>query len=47
VYKHAGKVDQALMAEEVRYAEEVKPQTEAKPAAEVKRPVLDPLAKGS
>jgi hypothetical protein len=40
-------VDQALMAEEVRYAEEVKPQTEAKPAAEVKRPVLDPLAKGS
>jgi CDP-diacylglycerol---glycerol-3-phosphate 3-phosphatidyltransferase len=47
VYKHAGKVDQALMAEEVRHAEEVKPQTEAKPAAEVKRPVLDPLAKGS
>lgn len=47
VYKHAGKVDQALMAEEVRHAEEVKPQTEAKPAPEVKRPVLDPLAKGS
>jgi CDP-diacylglycerol---glycerol-3-phosphate 3-phosphatidyltransferase len=47
VYKHAGKVDQALMAEEVRHAEEAKPQTEAKPAAEVKRPVLDPLAKGS
>lgn len=47
VYKHAGKVDQALMAEEVRHAEEVKPQTEAKPVAEVKRPVLDPLAKGS
>jgi CDP-diacylglycerol--glycerol-3-phosphate 3-phosphatidyltransferase len=47
VYKHAGKVDQALMAEEVRHAEEVMPQTEAKPAAEVKRPVLDPLAKGS
>jgi CDP-diacylglycerol---glycerol-3-phosphate 3-phosphatidyltransferase len=47
VYKHAGKVDQALMAEEVRHVEEVKPQTEAKPAAEVKRPVLDPLAKGS
>jgi CDP-diacylglycerol--glycerol-3-phosphate 3-phosphatidyltransferase len=47
VYKHAGKVDQALMAEEVRHAEEVKPQTEVKPAAEVKRPVLDPLAKGS
>ena len=47
VYKHAGKVDQAFMAEEVRHAEEVKPQTEAKPAAEVKRPVLDPLAKGS
>jgi CDP-diacylglycerol--glycerol-3-phosphate 3-phosphatidyltransferase len=47
VYKHAGKVDQALMAEEVRHAEEVKPQREAKPAAEVKRPVLDPLAKGS
>jgi CDP-diacylglycerol--glycerol-3-phosphate 3-phosphatidyltransferase len=47
VYKHAGKVDQALMAEEGRHAEEVKPQTEAKPAAEVKRPVLDPLAKGS
>jgi CDP-diacylglycerol---glycerol-3-phosphate 3-phosphatidyltransferase len=47
VYKHAGKVDEALMAEEVRHAEEVKPQTEAKPAAEVKRPVLDPLAKGS
>jgi CDP-diacylglycerol--glycerol-3-phosphate 3-phosphatidyltransferase len=47
VYKHAEKVDEALMAEEVRHAEEVKPQTEAKPAAEVKRPVLDPLAKGS
>jgi CDP-diacylglycerol--glycerol-3-phosphate 3-phosphatidyltransferase len=47
VYKHAGKVDQALMAEEVRHAEEAKPQTEVKPAAEVKRPVLDPLAKGS
>jgi phosphatidylinositol phosphate synthase len=47
VYKHAGKVDQALMAEEVRHAEEVKPQPEAKPAAEVKRPVLDPIVKGS
>jgi CDP-diacylglycerol---glycerol-3-phosphate 3-phosphatidyltransferase len=47
VYKHAGKVDEALMAEEVRHVEEVRPQTEAKPAAEVKRPVLDPLAKGS
>ena len=47
VHQHAGKVDQALMAEEIRHAEEVKPQTEAKPAAEVKRPVLDPLAKGS
>jgi phosphatidylinositol phosphate synthase len=47
VYKHAEKVDEALMAEEVRHAEEVKPQPEAKPAAEVQRPVLDPLAKGS
>jgi CDP-diacylglycerol--glycerol-3-phosphate 3-phosphatidyltransferase len=47
VHQHAGKVDQALMAEEIRHAEEVKPQTEAMPAAEVKRPVLDPLAKGS
>jgi CDP-diacylglycerol--glycerol-3-phosphate 3-phosphatidyltransferase len=47
VHQHAGKVDQALMAEEIRHAEEVKPQTEAKPAAEVKRPVLDSLAKGS
>jgi CDP-diacylglycerol--glycerol-3-phosphate 3-phosphatidyltransferase len=47
VYKHAGKVDQALMAEEVRHVEEIKPQAEAKPAAEVKRPVLDPIAKGS
>ena len=47
VHKHAGKVDEALIAEEVRHAEEVKPQIETKPAAEVKRPVLDPLAKGS
>ena len=44
VHRHAGQVDQALRAEEATQAE-ARDRVEA--AAEVKRPALDPLAKGS
>jgi CDP-diacylglycerol--glycerol-3-phosphate 3-phosphatidyltransferase len=44
VHQHAGQVDQALRAEEAKQAELV---TELKPTTDVKRPALDPLAKGS
>jgi CDP-diacylglycerol--glycerol-3-phosphate 3-phosphatidyltransferase len=47
VHRHAGQVDQALQAEEAKQAAQAKLMTELKPAAEVKRPALDPLAKGS
>jgi phosphatidylinositol phosphate synthase len=47
VHQYAGKVDTALNAEEAKQAEEVKLQTELKPPPDVKRPALDPLAKGS
>ena len=47
VQKHAGQIDQELRAEEVRHAEEIKIPQEAKVSPEVKRPILDPLAKGS
>jgi phosphatidylinositol phosphate synthase len=47
VHKHAGRIDQALRAEEVRHAEEIKSPPEPKVSPEVKRPILDPLAKGS
>jgi phosphatidylinositol phosphate synthase len=47
VHKHAGQIDQALRAEEVRHAEEIKSPPEPKASPEVKRPILDPLAKGS
>jgi hypothetical protein len=47
VHQYAGKVDNALDAEEAKQAKEVKLQTELKPPPDVKRPALDPLAKGS
>jgi CDP-diacylglycerol--glycerol-3-phosphate 3-phosphatidyltransferase len=47
VYQHAGKIDEALQAEEVRHAEQLRLQSELKPPPEVKRAALDPLAKGS
>jgi CDP-diacylglycerol--glycerol-3-phosphate 3-phosphatidyltransferase len=47
VHQYAGRVDNALNAEEAKQAEEVKLQTELKPPPDVKRPALDPLAKGS
>jgi len=47
VHQYAGQVDNALNAEEAKQAEEVKLQTELKPPPDVKRPALDPLAKGS
>jgi CDP-diacylglycerol--glycerol-3-phosphate 3-phosphatidyltransferase len=47
VHQHAGQIDEALKVEEVRHAEEVMTQPEAKPPADLKRPVLDPIAKGS
>jgi CDP-diacylglycerol--glycerol-3-phosphate 3-phosphatidyltransferase len=47
VHRHAGQVDQALQAEEAKQAAQSELITELKPAAEVKRPALDPLAKGS
>jgi CDP-diacylglycerol--glycerol-3-phosphate 3-phosphatidyltransferase len=47
VHKHAGQIDRALRAEEVRHAEEIKSPPEPKASPEVKRPILDPLAKGS
>ena len=47
VYRHAGQVDRALHAEETKQAELMRLQTELKPTTDVKRPALDPLAKGS
>jgi CDP-diacylglycerol--glycerol-3-phosphate 3-phosphatidyltransferase len=47
VHQHAGQVDAALRAEEVKQADLVKQLAEVKPSQEVKRPKLDPLAKGS
>jgi CDP-diacylglycerol--glycerol-3-phosphate 3-phosphatidyltransferase len=47
VHRHAGQVDQALQADEAKQATQAELMTELKPAAEVKRPALDPLAKGS
>ena len=47
VHRHAGQVDQAFQAEEAKQAAQAELMTELKPAAEVKRPALDPLAKGS
>jgi CDP-diacylglycerol--glycerol-3-phosphate 3-phosphatidyltransferase len=47
VHQHAGQVDAALRAEEVKQADLVKQLAEVKPPQEVKRPKLDPLAKGS
>ncbi|HEX2609815.1 MAG TPA: CDP-alcohol phosphatidyltransferase family protein, partial [Gemmatimonadales bacterium] len=44
VYHHAGKVDEALRAEERRHAEVVQQNPEE--VRRVKHPVLDPLAKG-
>jgi CDP-diacylglycerol--glycerol-3-phosphate 3-phosphatidyltransferase len=46
VHQHAGKVDAALRAEEAKQVEVVKVPADSKPA-DVKRPTLDPLAKGS
>jgi CDP-diacylglycerol---glycerol-3-phosphate 3-phosphatidyltransferase len=46
VHRHAGRVDRALHEEEVKQQDLMK-QAELKPATEVKRPALDPLAKGS
>ena len=47
VHQYAGQVDNALNAEEAKQAEAVKLQTGLKPPPDVKRPALDPLAKGS
>jgi CDP-diacylglycerol--glycerol-3-phosphate 3-phosphatidyltransferase len=47
VYQHAEKVDEALHALEAKQAEELEVQLELKTPTEVKRPALDPLAKGS
>jgi len=47
VQKHAGQIDQELRAEELRHAAEIKTPPGAKVSPEVKRPILDPLAKGS
>jgi CDP-diacylglycerol--glycerol-3-phosphate 3-phosphatidyltransferase len=47
VHRYAGLVDNALDTEEAKQAEEVKLQSELKPPQDVKRPALDPLAKGS
>lgn len=46
VHRHAGRVDEALLEEEVKQAELLRRQAEPKPA-EVKRPALDPLTKRS
>jgi CDP-diacylglycerol--glycerol-3-phosphate 3-phosphatidyltransferase len=47
VHQYAGQVDNALNAEEAKQAEAVKLQNELKPPPDVKRPALDPVAKGS
>jgi hypothetical protein len=43
VYQHAGRVDEALLAEERLHAETVQRVDEVR---KIKRPALDPLAKG-
>ncbi|HEV8454639.1 MAG TPA: CDP-alcohol phosphatidyltransferase family protein [Gemmatimonadales bacterium] len=47
VHRHAGQVDEALLAEEISQAEQVKHLSDVKLPTDVKRPTLDPLAKGS
>jgi CDP-diacylglycerol--glycerol-3-phosphate 3-phosphatidyltransferase len=47
VHRHAGQVDEALLAEEVNQAEQIKHLSDVKLPTDVKRPTLDPLAKGS
>jgi CDP-diacylglycerol--glycerol-3-phosphate 3-phosphatidyltransferase len=47
VHRHAGKVDAVVQAQEMKPADHMKPPVESKPAADVKRPKLDPIAKGS
>jgi CDP-diacylglycerol---glycerol-3-phosphate 3-phosphatidyltransferase len=47
VHRHAGRVDQALQAEEIKQAEQLNHVPDVKLPPEVKRPTLDTLAKGS
>jgi CDP-diacylglycerol--glycerol-3-phosphate 3-phosphatidyltransferase len=47
VYRHAGKVDAAVEPQGMRSADQLRPQPETKSTAELKRPKLDPIAKGS
>jgi CDP-diacylglycerol--glycerol-3-phosphate 3-phosphatidyltransferase len=47
VHQYAGLVDKPLGTEETKQAEAVKLQTELKLPPDVKRPALDPVAKGS
>jgi CDP-diacylglycerol--glycerol-3-phosphate 3-phosphatidyltransferase len=47
VHQHAGRVDDALHAEEIKQTEELNHLPDVKLPTEVKRPTLDPLAKGS
>jgi CDP-diacylglycerol--glycerol-3-phosphate 3-phosphatidyltransferase len=47
VHQYAARMDNALDTEEAEQAEAVKLQTELKLPPDVKRPALDPLAKGS
>jgi CDP-diacylglycerol---glycerol-3-phosphate 3-phosphatidyltransferase len=47
VHRHAGQVDEALLAEEISQAEQIKHLADVKLPTDVKRPTLDPLAKGS
>jgi CDP-diacylglycerol--glycerol-3-phosphate 3-phosphatidyltransferase len=47
VHQHAGRVDEALHAEEIKQAAQLNHLPDVKLPADVKRPTLDPLAKGS
>jgi CDP-diacylglycerol--glycerol-3-phosphate 3-phosphatidyltransferase len=47
VYRHADKADAAFQAQEIRLADQMRSQPETKPTPEVKRPKLNPIAKGS
>jgi CDP-diacylglycerol---glycerol-3-phosphate 3-phosphatidyltransferase len=47
VHRHAGQVDEALLAEEISQAEQVKHLADVKLPTDVKRPTLDRLAKGA
>jgi CDP-diacylglycerol--glycerol-3-phosphate 3-phosphatidyltransferase len=47
VYQHAGQVDAAIQAEEIKLAEQVRPLSEVKLPPDAKRAALDPIAKGS